>query len=131
MGRNNWDESFKLDYAFDMAQNYLDRLQNAGAQFYTSDRYQVMYLNGHVTDLTHVSDTLKALEIHLGLKNLWCDRDIAGNLWLKAKQYCRPLPDKIATAMDRNKHPRGLTKQMKTRINRIIERIMLSQTNGE
>jgi hypothetical protein len=131
MGRDHWDESFKLDYAFDMAQNYLDRLQNAGAQFYTSNRYQVMYLDGQVTELTRVSDTLKALEIHLGLKNLWCDRAIAGNLWLKASKLCRPLPDKIASAMDRNTHPRGLTKQMKTRINRIIESGRLAQTNGE
>jgi hypothetical protein len=131
MGRNHWDELFKLDYAFDMAQNYLERIRTAGAAFYTSNRYQVMYLNGLVTDLSHVADTLKALDIHLGLKNLWCDRDIAGNLWLKARPYCRPLPDKIASAMDRNTHPRGLTKRMKARINRIIERGMLTQTNGE
>jgi hypothetical protein len=131
MARNNWDISFKLDYAFDMAQQYLNMLQNAGAQFYTSNRYQVMHLNGMVTDLTHVSDTLKAIEIHLGLKNLWCDRAIAENLWLKARQLYKPLPDKIASAMDGNTHPRGLTKQMKARINRIIERGMLAQTNGE
>jgi len=131
MPRNRWDESFKLDYACDAARNYLMTFISSGAQFCTTDRYQIMYLDGIVTELNRVSDTLKAIEIHLGLKNLWCDRRIAENLWVKARQHCQPLPESIRNEVNCNTHPYGLTKQMKLRIKQVIESKVLSQPLGE
>jgi hypothetical protein len=89
MGKTNADRSFKLDYACDGAQYYLEQLRNTGAQFYSGNRYQIMHLNGRVTELSRVSDTLRTLDVHLGLKNLWRDRDIAGKLWVQVSPLKR------------------------------------------
>lgn len=127
MHNMGWKELVKLDYIVDNAQRLLNEFRVAGALFYCSKRYQVMYLHGRVTDLTRKSDVIDAIEIHLRLTNLWCDREIAANICLQSEVLCKPLPEYWATMMDYQRHQQSLPKSLKQRIKYAIENGQIAQ----
>lgn len=98
--RRSSDRLFKLDYAVDEALRYLKQFETAGAEFFASDRFSIMYLNGEVTELGRVTDVLRAFEVHAQKKNLWCDQAIAANFGLHASKRAKKISGVIATKMD-------------------------------
>ncbi|HEY3294952.1 MAG TPA: hypothetical protein VGL38_05920 [bacterium] len=125
---STWSEQVKWDYIVDRARELLQRLQQAGAQFYAYGACDVMLLRGQLIDLSRTSELLLVLKSCLQEDQRRYAREVAQNIHFFAKQsmQCIPCSEEGAGGI-RN----YLSFRDRIRIMEYFESERLSQTQGD
>ena len=108
-----YDPYTKAVYIDRIANDLVDALIAAGAQFYSYCGQDIVYLNRWVTDLFRTQEVLSALDCLLNVSQLPYARDVAVSLRHQVKPLCRPVPEGVLGTMGGVKEPKiKLTKYL-------------------
>ena len=129
------DQNAKDAFISQQANDLLDMLVAAGAQFYGYCGQQIMYLNGQVIDLFRKADVLATLKRQMNIRELMYARDTVADLRAQAEPLYRPIPEGTLGTISGIKEPeptmtRFLHARVALWIKEAIESGKLSQTQG-
>lgn len=130
------DQNAKDAFISQQANDLLDTLVAAGAQFYYYCAQKIMYLQGQVVDLSSRAAVLSMLKRQMNIFDLAYARDTVEYLPYQARPLFRLFPEGSLGTVNGIKEPkprmtRYLRKSVRPWIKEAIESGKLSQTNGE